>query len=452
MRRTFEALVQKIIPYMSDDIGQQLRQAREARRLSLEQAAQATRMKAHYLGALEAGDLAALPSQAQARGFLRAYAEYLGLDPVPLIVELGGARPAGASAPTLPLRDDQKPASSPARPAPSADASSGVAERIFVDIGQRLKAQRELLGLSLDDVERHTRLRRHNLQALEDGKLQDLPSPVQGRGMLSNYAVFLGLDPEPLLLRFAEGLQARLAVRQVVEPEPRARPARRRRPLPAPLRRLFSPDILIGVTFTVFLIIFVMWGAIRIFAMRSAQTPSPTAPSIAEVLLATETPTLDLATPGTTSATPTPQLAIILPAGIDTGATAEAGQAIVLPTGEVTGVQVYITVQQRAWMRAIVDGKVEFEGRVLPGSAYPFVGEEMVEILTSNGAALRIFYNSQDLGPLGTIGQIVNRIYTPAGELQPTPTVTHTPAPTERIPATQTPTAGAIQPTSPVLP
>jgi hypothetical protein len=34
--------------------------------------------------------------------------------------------------------------------------------------------------------------------------------------MLSNYAIFLGFDPEPLLLRFAEGLQANLAARQAL--------------------------------------------------------------------------------------------------------------------------------------------------------------------------------------------------------------------------------------------
>jgi cytoskeletal protein RodZ len=437
---------------MSSEIGQQLRQAREARRLSLEQAAQATRMKAHYLGALEAGDLAVLPSQAQARGFLRAYAEFLGLDPAPLLVELNGPLPASTPAATQPVAAAAYRTEVASRSSPSSDFDA----QIFVDIGQRLKSQRELLGLSLDDVERHTRLRRHYLKALEDGKLQDLPSPVQGRGMLSNYAVFLGIDPEPLLLRFAEGLQARLTVRQAVEPEPSTRPARRRRPLPAPLRRLLSPDILIGVTFAIFLIVFVVWGAIRIFALRSDQQPDSTAPSIADVLLATETPTLDLATPGVISPTPSPQLAIILPAGVESGTTPEAGsgtgQAIILPTGEAVGVQVYVTVQQRAWMRAIVDGKVEFEGRVLPGSAYPFVGEEVVEILTSNGAGLWIFYNSQDLGPMGAVGEIVNRIYTPAGALAPTPTVTRTPTPTERVAATATPLPSTVQPTSPVLP
>lgn len=416
---------------MNETIGQQLRQAREAQKLTLEQIAGATRMRERYLRALEEDNYEALPSLAQARGFLRAYASYLKLDPEVLLQDWNGKQP---QAPII-----EKSPRSTTRPAETQPISYSEADQIFVDVGSRLSIQRELLGLSLDDVVRYTHLRRHYLQALEDGQLDDLPSPTQGRGMLENYAVFLGMDPEPLLLRFAEGLQARLNVRQVARNEPSTRPAPRRRPMPALLRRLLSPDILIGATFATFLVIFVVWGAIRIFSMNTTQTPEPAAPSIAEFLLATATPNPTL---NAVEETLPPALtqAVILPDVSGADATAQ----IVLPTGAGSGVQVYVTVLQRAFLRATVDGKVEFEGRVIPGSAYPFVGESQVEILTSNGAGLQIFYNQasqgqQDLGVLGTFGQVVNRIFTPQGVLIPTATVTRTPAPTPRTTPTAAP-------------
>jgi cytoskeleton protein RodZ len=424
-----------------ESIGQQLRQAREAQKLSLEQVAGATLMRARYLRALEEGDYQALPSMAQARGFLRAYASYLKLDPLPMLQELEGVKPAQPE--VLPAqKPSPPPESSPALNYEQADA-------IFLEVGLRLQHQRELLGLSLDDAVRYTHVRRHYLSALETGNLDDLPSPVQGRGMLDNYATFLGMDPEPLLLKFAEGLQARLSVRHVARSDPATRPEsrRRRRPLPAPLRRLFSADILIGVTFGIFLIIFVMWGAIRIFSMRAAQTPAPTALSIAEFLLATPSPSLEpTLSPGTLA--PTAAQPVVLPGEAATDATV----AIILPTGGAPGVQVYLTVLQRAWMRATVDGKVEFEGRVIPGSAYTYVGESVVEILTGNGAALQVFFNQQDLGVLGTFGQVVDRIYTTQGILVPTATITRTPMPAPRVTPTVTvpnlPGAG----TAPALP
>jgi cytoskeletal protein RodZ len=57
-------------------------------------------------------------------------------------------------------------------------------------------------------------LRKHYLKALEEGDYNALPSSMQGRGMLSNYAKFLGLDEENLLLQFAEGVQAIFAEKQ----------------------------------------------------------------------------------------------------------------------------------------------------------------------------------------------------------------------------------------------
>jgi transcriptional regulator with XRE-family HTH domain len=64
---------------MADSIGVRLKRKREERRLTLEQASETTRIRVHYLKALESDDLSSMPSAAQARGFLRMYAEFLGL-------------------------------------------------------------------------------------------------------------------------------------------------------------------------------------------------------------------------------------------------------------------------------------------------------------------------------------------------------------------------------------
>ena len=61
-------------------LGRTLRQTREGRGLSLEQAEFETRIRAKFLVAMENGDLSNMPSRVQARGFLYNYAQYLGLD------------------------------------------------------------------------------------------------------------------------------------------------------------------------------------------------------------------------------------------------------------------------------------------------------------------------------------------------------------------------------------
>jgi cytoskeletal protein RodZ len=60
--------------------GAQLRQAREHRGLSLDEVATKTRVQRRYLQALEEGTVDKLPEPVYARGFLKKYADFLGLD------------------------------------------------------------------------------------------------------------------------------------------------------------------------------------------------------------------------------------------------------------------------------------------------------------------------------------------------------------------------------------
>lgn len=69
------------------DIGNSLRSARERRGIDLDDAAEATKIRATYLVAMEEESFDALPGPTYARGFLRAYAEYLELDPQVLVDE-----------------------------------------------------------------------------------------------------------------------------------------------------------------------------------------------------------------------------------------------------------------------------------------------------------------------------------------------------------------------------
>lgn len=66
-------------------LGETLRQARLDKGVSLADASKETRIRRGYLEALEAEDAAALPPPVYTRGFLRTYAEYLGLNPSAMV-------------------------------------------------------------------------------------------------------------------------------------------------------------------------------------------------------------------------------------------------------------------------------------------------------------------------------------------------------------------------------
>lgn len=420
---------------MSAAVGKRLQQARQEQGLSLEQVAADTHIRLHYLQAMEAGQFDLIPSRVQARGFLRYYANHLKIDVEPLFAALEGD--AVLSLMVVDEREDL-----PADEAAS-DTSLPKKENNFAltSVGETLKTQRETLGLSLEDVERHTHLRIHYLQALERGDMEALPSTVQGSGMLKNYAEFLSLDPEPMLLNFADELQEQLRKRR--RPENRQQRVRKEpQQTPGLARRFFSRDILLGGLLVISLIVFAIWAGMQISIARSNQEVQPTPPSIADVLLPS----------ATTTAIPTPTATI--PSPIEEVVEAEAAAEPANEAGEPeatqealdsafaeSAVRVQIVIRQRAYMRVNVDGEEEFNGRVVPGAAYAFAGEQSVEILTGNGEALYVTYNDIELGLLGTFGEVRDIVLTIDGLQTPTPTISPTPTRTLRTTPTATLTA-----------
>src|SRR5438093_13633078 len=83
-------------------------------------------------------------------------------------------------------------------------------------LGEQLRAQRERKGITLEQAAGDTRIREKFLKALEDGDYQALPGPVYTRGFLRNYAEYLDLETDELVMLYhhesgrpAEPLQTR---------------------------------------------------------------------------------------------------------------------------------------------------------------------------------------------------------------------------------------------------
>jgi cytoskeletal protein RodZ len=405
---------------MSESVGSKLRQARQERSLTLEQAAQATHIRQRYLQALEEEDFGAMPSHVQVRGFLRSYAGYLGLNANELMALLHQS--GSSAAPSSPP---------PVTPPAQSDQSVLQAQAIYKEIGRTISERRDLLSLTVQEIEQQTRIPKRYLILIENGEFERFPSPVQARGMLGNYAKFLDMDTDSVLLRYAEGIQSKFAAAREAEPQP-AKPTPRRRPrLPLWLRNVVSADLLFVSILGASIVFFFFWGINRITATRSSQVEAPTAPSIADVLLPSNTPE--------PSATAPPAL---LDFDVDAALTADAQDQLdpgaATPAAIPGVVNITLVVRQRTWVRVTVDGQVEFDGRVAPGDTLTFSADEQIELLTGNGASLQVFFNDQDLGLMGVLGEVVNVIFTEFGSAAPTPTTVPTATPTPPIMPTPT--------------
>lgn len=78
------------------DVGSELRTAREQRGLSLHDISDRTKISMAVLGALETNNLERLPAGVFTRGFLKAYAREVGLDPIDIVEGYAAQFPAPA--------------------------------------------------------------------------------------------------------------------------------------------------------------------------------------------------------------------------------------------------------------------------------------------------------------------------------------------------------------------
>ena len=267
------------------------------------------------------------------------------------------------------------------------------------EIGKTLHEARTRLGLTLEQAERSTRIRAYYLEALERGNLDLLPSPVQARGFLQNYATYLGLDSQAILKRYSEVLDSQ-----------RTGPFRRTRLSEAPTRptvrvrtRRFSADLLVAAVVSVAVLAVLIAGFGRLAASLRERnqaasafliptfTPQPTEPN-------------PLGSPPATAGlgeTPTPPVSI------------EPGLSGV--------VDLRLLVERRAFLIVEVDGDEVYRGRPTPGDLLEYQGQELVKVTTGNGGGLRAFYRGVDQGLLGEMDEVVIRFWTLTGAVTPTP-------------------------------
>jgi len=327
-------------------------------------------------------------------------------------------------------------------------------------LGETLRQAREARALTLEEVERQTRIRVKFLRALESDDFSVFPSDIHAKGFLRNYAQFLGLNAEALVTQYGDLTDSLVEVvtigtapptPQPVAPSISARssrtppsttyipPDRRVGPavptslgaaravtpvepdLPAsPFARLLRSNLFVMVVLGVGLIAVVLWASIQLRNAPARRTAEGQSSGFLEEMAALNTP---VSSPTfLPTSTPEPQVG------------PDFFNRVVLT----------IQVEQRSWTRIEVDDTIVFEGQAEPDTILQYEGQEFVRVLAGNGAGLDVTYNGTNIGPLGQRGEVVERLFTVEGWATmtptPSPTPTDTPVPTATPSRTPTPT------------
>jgi len=449
-------------------IGEKLRLKREEIGISLEKVAQETNIRIQFLQAIENDQMDKMASPAQAKGFARLYATFLGMDPR-VLFEDGtetqsvltakeeiefvnpeiSAKKTNAK-PTNKFAAKKNPIPETANPRqrfrdliPN-DQELKRSNAIFLEIGEELKKQRESLGLSLSDVERLTKIRELYLYNLEQGEVDELPSTVQGRGILNNYSSFLSIEPAKLQSKFAEGLQQkRLETAAIKLTSFDGKTVKRPQSPVTSWRRFLTIDLLVGTSVFVVLMVLVIWGAIQVIG--SAQSGiEPTIESISDVLINPASGTAQV------DQTNTPQVLDLTGEPSQAVNTLSVDMLATITSVNTGSIQLVVVGIQRTYLKVISDGKEVFNGRVVPGRVYTFTGSTKVILNAGNAGGIQVFYNQNDLGIMGMVGEVLALEFTAKGFVTSTPMFT--PSPTATLPPTLTQRPTTTPTRTPTLP
>lgn len=295
------------------------------------------------------------------------------------------------------------------------------------EVGSRLREAREQQGLSLEQAEETTRIRRVFLEALEEERFDVLPGDVYARGFIRNYAQFLGLDPQELLASFraARGkAPARYVPRVLDEPL-----------VPGPGSNRWA-----GLFLAFMLLVVVALGAWYIYQRYyvGVDPGSMVIPQLIPALgktatgaIATRPVATAVAPPPTKVAQPasSPSVQAVYPAptASATAETTPAASPTALPSPTPTKspaspttptpppstpIRVEARALETTWLRVYLDGELVLGDFLQEGEYRVWEAEREVSMRIGNAAGLRLTVNGVEVGSLGGAGEVVVVEYT----------------------------------------
>jgi cytoskeletal protein RodZ len=229
--------------------------------------------------------------------------------------------------------------------------------------GEHLKREREMRGVSLQEISTATRISTRFLDALENEQWDRLPGGVFNRGFVRAVAHFLGLDEEALIAEYAMTTNDQPEVAVWADKVP---PRARHR-----WRKCVAVVLLLASAATLGWAYWENRSLIEAWRKPAPVAPAPAPPTAPEATRAA-------------SANP--------PANVTP-----------VPAGEM--LELKVDAGRETLLTVIVDGKKEFDGRLPAGEQRRFRARERLEISGANSSALLLELNGFTVPPLGPPGQ-----------------------------------------------
>jgi len=276
--------------------------------------------------------------------------------------------------------------------------------------GDRLRREREMRGITLDEIMESTKIARRHLEALEKEQFDQLPGGVFNKGFVKAYARFLGLDEDQAVADYSAVAneqpepEDKFPLEVHEKPDPDLNPKRSYVPF------VFAVAALVGV-----LVGYGVWTKYKPHTPENAQV-TDSAPAATEPVQQASTPA------STTAPSRTPVSHAAQPTAASTPARPQAvkpqEQASTETTPPAQPEKVFfvsIKAREDAWVSIVADGKSVME-RVMNADKHKKIkaGKSLI-LRTGNAGGIDVSFNGRSLGPLGNENEPRTLTFGPTG-------------------------------------
>ncbi len=275
--------------------------------------------------------------------------------------------------------------------------------------GENLRREREMRGVSLEEISAATKIGVRFFKAIEDEDFSKLPGGIFTRSFIRAYARYLGLDEDPLIAEYQLAAKAKgeeVDLSRLSLPVSHASRDRRRR------------SAWVGAAAAVLLLIagYGLWRhsqkakdlasvAVNQVAPKKA-LPAPSAkPPASAPAPAEKSSDGPVVAQGQEPASPAGQSAADSVPAAATGAAPPALQAPA-ETDYGNSLVLQVATTERSWVAIDADGKTVMEGIMTPHQLKTFKAQKSFDVLTGNAQGVILTLNGRTLKPLGREGEV----------------------------------------------
>lgn len=272
--------------------------------------------------------------------------------------------------------------------------------------GDRLRREREMRGITLDEITESTKISRRHLEALEGEHFDQLPGGVFNKGFVRAYARFLGLDEDQAVADYSAASNEQPEPENKFPLEIHEEPNRELNPRRSSFPLVFAVAALAGV-----LVGYGFWikskphNSVPVESTRQAapasagskpQTNAPASPAAAS----TPELTNDTSQAPATKQAPPESAVASRPAEPKREAVA-AEPADAQASGKENAFFVQVVAKEDSWVSIIADGKSVMQ-HVLPADMHKKIkaGKSLI-LRTGNAGGIEVSFNGHPLGALG---------------------------------------------------